>query len=181
MPITRLAALAAVCGLALAGTASAQYYDPDAQATLKNADGEVVGVAELKQGPKALVITTNVEGMPQGWHAIHIHQTGDCSDPQAGFKASGGHLGVDSADHGFLSEGGPHPGDLPNIFMDPQGNAQQQTMTTLASLNGEAGMALFDDDGAAIVIHSDPDDHMTDPAGGGGPRLACGVVEKLQG
>ena len=42
----------------------------------------------------------------------------------------------------------------------------------------ELGPALFDSDGAAIVIHAGPDDYRTDPAGAAGARIACGVIRK---
>ena len=32
-------------------------------------------------------------------------------------------------------------------------------------------------DGSAVVIHANPDDHMTQPIGGAGARVACGVVK----
>ncbi len=42
----------------------------------------------------------------------------------------------------------------------------------------ELGPALFDGDGAAIVIHAGPDDYRSDPAGAAGARIACGVIGK---
>jgi Cu-Zn family superoxide dismutase len=183
---TLLSTTALAAGLAVAGAAAvtapagAQMLEPDAQANLINTEGTTIGVAKLAQGPKNLLITLNAENLPPGWHAFHIHQTGDCSDPEAGFEASGGHLGVDEADHGFMSEGGPHAGDLPNVYVGQAGLLQVQVQTGLASLNGEFGDTILDDDGAALVIHANPDDHRTDPAGGGGDRLACGVIQAVQ-
>ncbi len=172
------ATLTAAALAATAPAASAHELSPDAQATLQSPDGEARGVAQLTQGPETLVATVTLRGLPQGWHAFHIHQTGDCSDGAAGFKASGGHLGVDQAAHGFMSEGGPHAGDLPNVYVDSAGRAQFQVTTERTSLDGSQGPALFDADGAAVVVHANPDDHSTDPAGQGGTRLACGVVEE---
>lgn len=31
--------------------------------------------------------------------------------------------------------------------------------------------------GTAVVIHADPDDEITDPAGNSGARIACGVIK----
>ena len=36
--------------------------------------------------------------------------------------------------------------------------------------------SLFHEGGTAIVIHANPDDHLTDPAGNSGDRIACGVI-----
>jgi len=41
----------------------------------------------------------------------------------------------------------------------------------------DGGVELLDDDGAAIVIHADPDDYATQPSGASGDRIACGVIE----
>jgi Cu-Zn family superoxide dismutase len=161
-----------------AGPATAQSGAPAAQAVLMNPNGDTVGLAEFEQGPEALLVIVKLSDMPPGWHALHIHQVGDCSDPEAGFKASGGHLGVDSAHHGFLAEGGPHPGDLPNILVHSDGTAEIHAVTSFARMNGEGPGTVLDDDGAAVVIHSNADDYRTDPAGEGGERLACGVIEE---
>ena len=47
-------------------------------------------------------------------------------------------------------------------------------------LNTQLGLdeALFDADGAAIVIHEGADDYASDPAGAAGPRIACGVIQQ---
>ena len=37
-------------------------------------------------------------------------------------------------------------------------------------------MGLKDADGSALVIHANPDDHMSQPIGGAGARIACGVI-----
>jgi Cu-Zn family superoxide dismutase len=42
---------------------------------------------------------------------------------------------------------------------------------------GEGDNSLFDADGSAIVVHADPDDYRSDPAGNSGDRIACGVIE----
>jgi Cu-Zn family superoxide dismutase len=35
---------------------------------------------------------------------------------------------------------------------------------------------LLDEDGSAVVIHADPDDHRTQPIGGSGARVGCGII-----
>jgi Cu-Zn family superoxide dismutase len=39
--------------------------------------------------------------------------------------------------------------------------------------------SLADANGGAIVIHAAADDHLTQPIGGAGARLACGVIPPL--
>jgi Cu-Zn family superoxide dismutase len=38
------------------------------------------------------------------------------------------------------------------------------------------GAWLWDEDGSAIVIHANADDHTTQPIGGAGDRVACGIL-----
>ena len=44
-----------------------------------------------------------------------------------------------------------------------------------SSLVSDGEAALLDADGTALVIHAEPDDHLTQPIGGSGPRIACAV------
>jgi Cu-Zn family superoxide dismutase len=46
----------------------------------------------------------------------------------------------------------------------------------LVTIDGER--ALLDEDGSALVIHGDPDDYKSDPAGHAGDRIACGALTK---
>ena len=160
--------------------AGAQNLSPDAQARILDRNGETTGTAALTQGPHGLLITVEMVGLPPGWHAFHIHQVGDCSDPEEGFRASGSHLGLDQAAQGLMSPEGPYAGDLPNIHADEQGRVRVQLFTTFASLTGEKGpgLAVLDEDGAALVVRETPDDHVSGPAGDGGSRLVCGVISQ---
>lgn len=177
---TSLSAAVLAAFVALPSAAGAQDLLPDAQARILDRNGETTGTAALTQGPHGLLITVEMVGLPPGWHAFHVHQVGDCSDPEDGFKASGGHLGLEEAAHGLLAADGPHAGNLPNIHADEQGRVRVQLFTTFASLTGAEGpgMTVLDEDGAALVVHENPDDHITDPAGGGGRRLVCGVISQ---
>ena len=74
--------------------------------------------------------------------------------------------------HGLLNPDGVHDGDLPNIYAAADGTAKAEIFTTLVELE-----TLLDDDGSAVVIHAQPDDHLTQPIGGAGDRVACGVIE----
>lgn len=65
-----------------------------------------------------------------------------------------------------------HVGDMPNIHVPASGELEIEVLNPRLKLD----YSLFDDDGAAIVIHEGPDDYMTDPAGAAGPRVACGVI-----
>ena len=74
--------------------------------------------------------------------------------------------------HGSMNPQGPHEGDLPNLVIDTGGRG-----TVAAVIPGATMAGLLDADGAALVIHANADDLMTDPAGNSGARIACGVFQ----
>jgi len=146
------------------------------EATLINSSGTRIGRAALTQGPSGLLIRIEAEGLTPGWHGVHIHATGQCDAP---FTSAGAHVnhGDPSAPHGLLNAGGPDDGDLPNIFADATGQVRAELFTTRARIasNGP-GQWLWDADGSALVIHANADDHASQPIGGAGARIACGVM-----
>lgn len=142
-----------------------------ARAAMANANGESVGEVELSQTPHGTLLHAKLTGLPPGAHAFHVHTVGKCEPP---FKSAGGHFNPDGVKHGILAEDGVHAGDMPNIHVPESGALEIEVLNTLLMLDA----SLFDDDGAAIVIHDGPDDYKTDPAGAAGPRIACGVIEK---
>ena len=166
-----LATAAAVMAL-VAGTALAQSA-PTASAALKDAKGKDLGTVTLTQKPGGVVVRGELQGLPPGWHAIHIHAAGKC---EPDFAAAGGHFNPNTVKHG-LTGNQPHAGDLPNIFADQQGNAKFEAFTHGVSTSDGAN-SLFGGDGTAIIVHAGADDYVTDPAGASGDRIACGVIKK---
>lgn len=143
---------------------------------LMNAQGQMVGRARLTQGPTGLVIRVSVDGLTPGWHGMHIHATGTCAAP---FTSAGGHVnhGDPKASHGLLNAAGPDDGDLPNLYVDARGHAEAEVFTTRARISRVGpGQWLWDEDGSALVIHANADDHSTQPIGGAGDRVVCGVL-----
>ncbi len=152
----------------------------DAVAKMINNAGEEIGKVELFSGPAGTLLRLRVQDLPAGPKAIHIHGTGTCDDHEHGFTDSGGHINPEGNEHGLLNPEGPGAGDLPNFRVDEFGYAWAEFFTGLASLDGSVGARILDDDGAAIVIHENPDDHMSQPIGGAGARIACGVIEAIE-
>lgn len=146
------------------------------EATLKDSSGATVGRAVLTQGPTGLLIRVEADGLAPGWHGMHIHSVGQCAAP---FTSAGAHVnhGDPKAPHGLLNTEGPDDGDLPNIFADAAGHAHAEVFTTRARLASEGpGQWLWDADGSALVIHANADDHASQPIGGAGDRVVCGVM-----
>ncbi|MCK8517356.1 superoxide dismutase family protein [Methylonatrum kenyense] len=170
-------------GWSLAGAESLPYdYDkPTAVADFINTEGEGIGRAELIQGPHGMLIMLHLENVApgSGFHGIHMHQRGDCSDPEHGFPHAGGHVhdGEAGQMHGLMHPDGPHAGDLPSIYVH-EGVLKYELFTTFASLDGSIGEKLLGEDGASFIIHENPDDHYTQPVGGAGRPIACAEIRQ---
>jgi Cu-Zn family superoxide dismutase len=147
-----------------------------AKATLINSQGQKVGQAILTETPKGVKIVLQVENLPPGVHAFHIHAKGICSTP--GFESAGGHFNPFGKQHGLKNPAGPHAGDLPNITVGPDGKAKVEVVANLVTLKGGQKNSLFQPGGTSLVIHAGPDDYVTDPAGNAGPRIACGAITR---
>jgi Cu-Zn family superoxide dismutase len=73
---------------------------------------------------------------------------------------------------------GPHAGDLPNLYVGPDGKGALEATATLVTLQEGKPNSLFIPGGTSLVLHENPDDDFTDPAGNAGARIACGVISK---
>jgi Cu-Zn family superoxide dismutase len=155
----------------------------DASAPFVDRAGATVGEASFEDGLGGVILRVKVSGLTPGWHGIHFHEAGDCSDAADGFKASGGHINPDNVEHGLLNPNGAHRADIPNILADANGVAEAEIFRPgihlapseeAAAINGP--FPLIDDDGFAVVVHVNPDDHMSQPIGGAGDRVACAAV-----
>ncbi len=143
----------------------------EATAPVKDREGNDLGTVQVRDTASGVAIATlKLTGLPEGVHAVHLHATGDCSADD--FTSAGGHIAGD-AKHGVLVEGGPHPGDMPNLTVKASGEGDVAHF--LGGLNVEDH--LLDEDGAAFVMHEGPDDYESQPAGDAGARIACGVFE----
>lgn len=148
-----------------------------AQAILMDTNHMRVGSVEFIQPPNGngLLLKVRVEGLMPGRHGLHLHAEGRC-DPENGFGTAAGHVTNVKSAHGFLDPKGPEPGDLPNIFVGKDGIGEIEIFSNNISLT-ESPYRLLDRDGSSVVIHQNADDYVTQPIGGAGSRVACGVVK----
>jgi Cu-Zn family superoxide dismutase len=160
--------------LVLAFCTVSRAWGDTAHAEFHNEQGQKVGSATLEQAPHGVLITVDLEGLPPGPHAFHIHEVGKCEPP---FKSAGGHFNPAHKQHGLKNLEGMHAGDLPNLDVPESGKLKVDVFATGVTL-GKGANSLFDADGSSLVIHAGPDDYKTDPAGDAGARIACGVVTK---
>ena len=166
---TVLVAAAAVAapGVALADMAAAEMI---------NTDGAVIGKATFEQTPHGVLMNVEVTGLAPGAHGIHLHAVGACTPD---FTAATGHINPDGVPHGLRHPDGPDHGDLPNLFVAADGSARAEFFTVLVSVSGGRMPALLDEDGSAVIIHEHPDDHLTQPIGGAGGRISCGIIRAM--
>jgi Cu-Zn family superoxide dismutase len=148
-----------------------------AEARLVNAAGNQIGVVHLKEKGGVVQVDGRVRGLPAGFHGFHVHAIGSCVGPA--FTSAGGHLNPGGASHPS------HAGDMPVLLVNADGTAS-------ASFESDRfGVAdLFDADGAAVIVHANPDNYANIPTdrydpdpdattlatGDAGGRLACGVI-----
>lgn len=140
------------------------------------ANGVPAGTARLLASGDTLTLAVAVAGISPGAHGFHLHTTGSCTRPD--FQSAGGHLNPAGKGHGIDDSDGAHLGDLPNLTVAANGTA-----TATVNLRGNRAdviAALFDADGTAVVIHADPDDGTSEPAGNAGKRVACAVLEPIR-
>ena len=164
-----LAALSSIHAL----PARADQDSHAARATLRDAKGQKVGAATFTRTKDGVTVALQVTGLPPGTHAFHVHAVGKCDAPD--FKSAGPHFNPGERKHGMKNPQGHHAGDLPNVVVGADGTGQ--VSATLADVSlGEGPASLFHPGGTAVVVHADPDDEVTDPAGNAGARVACGVV-----
>ena len=161
-----LSMLSAVLLTACAGTLGG----PSASATLAAKSGSMVsGNVDFREKDGKLLIEAKVAGLTPGEHGFHVHEVGDCSAPDA--ASAKGHFNPAGKMHGRYDQAEHHGGDMPNLLADAQGVAQYSAEVGGLTLSGPMGVV-----GRSIVIHADPDDYHSQPAGNSGKRVACGVI-----
>lgn len=123
------------------------------------------GCIRFYQQKGCVLIVAEIFGLPRenetGFFGFHIHQGESCSGTD--FSETGSHYNPVDQVHP------KHAGDLPPL-MCCRGNAYLTVKTDR--------FTVHDIIGKTVVIHSDPDDFHTQPAGNAGRKIACGVICK---
>lgn len=174
MKIFRRRFLHVACAmLAVAAPQKAFAFGETATAALKSAGGADAGVVTFTEGSAGVLLKFDLKGVPPGAHGVHITEKGVCDGD---FSSAGGIYNPLGAKHGLLSEEGPMSGDLPNVYAATDGAVLAELLSPAITLSMQNEEGLFDSDGSAIVILEKADDYETEPDGGAGQRIACGVI-----
>lgn len=137
--------------------------------------GAKVGQAELTQMSRGVHIKVEAFNLVPGKHGFHIHESGKCEPPD--FMSAGSHFNPMNKQHGFDNPNGPHAGDLPNLFVGTDGTVKAEMVAKHVTLAEGHPNSLIRPGGTSLVIHENPDDYKTDPAGNSGGRVACGRIQ----
>lgn len=171
--------IAAFIFFSLAANARAATATIDVYTATLSGKGEKLGQVTVDETSYGLVFTPHLTGLPAGGHGFHIHAKGDCGpgpDAATGETipagAAGGHYDPRSSKrHGQPWDENAHLGDLPLLYADGNGNANTPVLAPrLKSLDEIRDRAL--------MIHMGGDNYSDHPKplGGGGGRMACGLI-----
>ncbi|MEQ8232458.1 MAG: superoxide dismutase family protein [Gammaproteobacteria bacterium] len=176
-PVTVTLVLALTAGAApsSAEKSAAAREGPTVTARVIDAGGTDIGFVAITDVASGIIVQADVSGLAPGKHGFHIHETARCDAPE--FKGAGGHYAPHAHTHGYLSAGGHHAGDLPNQIVDTDHDLLVSLFSPDMRLS-EGDAALLDADGSALIIHRGRDDYSSQPAGDGGPRVACAALTR---
>lgn len=137
--------------------------------------GDPVGTVTLQDSEYGLILTPSLMGLTPGLHGFHVHENPDCGpadnegESVPGLAAGGHYDPEETGVHLGPYEDG-HLGDLPPLYVDAEGNASTPVLAprlTVATISDRS-----------LMVHMNGDNFSDTPAplGGGGARLACGVI-----
>lgn len=175
MPRILLASIAAVA--LAAGPALAATVHTTVQVATPTGPGAALGTVTITDSPQGAVITVDLHSLPPGQRGMHIHERGSCA-PSKGADgnpvaagAAGGHFDPAGTDHHMGPEGQGHLGDLPRLEVAADGSARR-------SLTAPRIKDVTILKGRTLIVHAGGDTYgEPPPLGGGGARIACGILE----
>jgi Cu-Zn family superoxide dismutase len=160
-----------VIPFALVFAACAHSKGPMATATLDSTSGSTAkGTVHFQNaGDDGVEVVADLTGVPPGVHGFHVHEKGDCGNNATN---AGAHFNPFGSVHGAPDAVSHHAGDFGNVTADDKGEVHARFTTHSISINSDSNGVVSH----AVVLHGNPDDLVSQPAGNAGPRIACGVV-----
>ncbi|MES2662467.1 MAG: superoxide dismutase [Cu-Zn] SodC [Pseudomonadota bacterium] len=134
-----------------------------------------IGNIVISETDYGVTLTPALKDLPPGMHGFHLHQNPSCESAEKEGKktaahAAGSHYDPKKAEKHHVPWGDGHEGDLPALFVDEKGNALQPVLAPR--------LKMSDLKSRSLMIHAGSDNYSDQPAplGGGGARIACGVI-----
>lgn len=151
---------------------SPEASGPVATADIKGPAGSsLIGNATFQQKGDKLLVRVQIQGAPAGEHGVHIHEKGDCGDPE--FKSAGGHFNPMQAQHGAPGDAMHHPGDFGNMTVKGDGTGTLELEVPMLTV-ADGPLSV---QGKGIIVHEKADDLKTQPTGNAGGRIGCGEIK----
>lgn len=164
----------AVLVLACSSVLAADMRVEMKMATEKGA-GAAAGYVVVTESRYGVEFTPQLTGLPAGVHGFHVHENPSCDAKEKDGKmtpalAAGGHYDPSGSKRHGTPWGDGHLGDLPAVYVGADGTASNPVLAPR--------LKLSDLKGRALMVHAGGDNHSDHPAalGGGGGRIACGVI-----
>lgn len=154
-------------------TAVENPTQPDRRASADLEAGEGLkfeGTAKFEEIANGVRIAVTVEDGPAGTKGIHIHEKGDCTNIKS--ESMGSHFNPAGKSHGLPNQPEQHAGDLGNIVIQENGNGRLEIVVPNVNLRAGDPMSILS---RALIIH-ESEDKGTQPSGGSGNPIACGVI-----
>lgn len=137
-------------------------------------DSNVTGTAKFEETNGVVQMTAVIKGLSEGSHAIHIHQTADCTSTDG--KSAGGHWNPTAQPHGkWGAKTGYHKGDIGNFMVK---NTEGDTTVIFSTDEWCIGCGDESKDilGKGVIVHQGVDDFVSQPSGAAGSRVSCGGI-----
>jgi Cu-Zn family superoxide dismutase len=168
--------LVTLCILSLSGFVFAEDMVIKMQLVNEQGVGKEIGTITASDSKYGLLLTPQLSDLSPGLHGFHVHEKPDCSHAIKEGKvlpglAAGGHYDPAATGKHEGPYGNGHLGDLPALYIATDGKA---TLPVLAPR-----LKVTDIKGRSLMIHAGGDNYSDMPVslGGGGARVACGVVK----
>lgn len=141
----------------------------------KQGAGADLGTVRIVESAYGLVFQPSLKGLAPGLHGFHVHENPSCAPVEKDgvgvpAMAAGGHLDPQGTKRHGEPWGDGHLGDLPPLYVAADGTAVQPVLAPR--------LKLADVRNRSLMVHAGGDNHADHPAplGGGGARVACGVI-----
>lgn len=138
--------------------------------------GEKIGEVKFSDSPQGLLVNVNLHDLPPGEHGFHIHENASCAaaeDENGNLQpalAAGGHYDPQHTGKHLGPQGHGHLGDLPALDVSAAGTVNTSFYLPHLTVNKIKNRS--------IIIHAGGDNYSDTPKplGGGGARIACGLI-----